>query len=292
LACADLDVPIDGSAKLFKPTRAQLALQRHLRLALYPEEATAELVRRVCQNPSRSLNRGAEGAVAERLREGHPFEIAFEDVPAPRRGRGSLSAPGELFEQLSSCVDGEEAVLVLRGEGGLDAWFEESDSLDSLDQFESEVLERAEQDAAGRTPNQFLADLEYQAERLAAIRDEKHGIELLTIHGSKGRQWPDVVLVACDEGTLPHARAVKAEPEEEARGEGIEGERRLGYVAFTRAQQHLHIHYDRELPSPFLHEAGLLSRTTRPPRTAPPPPKPPGTSPLPGKLGRLLRRSG
>ncbi|HXB64095.1 MAG TPA: hypothetical protein VNV42_04360 [Solirubrobacteraceae bacterium] len=32
---------------------------------------------------------------------------------------------------------------------------------------------------------------------------------------------------------------------------GIEAERRLGYVAFTRAQQRLEIHYDAERPSVF-----------------------------------------
>lgn len=290
LACADLGVPIDGNEKLFEPRGALRALQQHLRLALYPEEATTELVRRVCQTPSRSLNQGAGRIVVERLRAGQPFENAFKGVPAPRRDRGSLLAPGQLFEYLSSCSEGKEAVFLLRGEGGFDSWFEESDSLGGPDPFESEVLERAEQDAAGRSPTQFLADLEYQAQKLSAIRDEEYGIELLTIHGAKGRQWPHVVVVGCDEGILPHARSIKVELEEEARGEGIEGERRLGYVAFTRAQQHLHLHYDHEQPSPFLIEAGLLPGTTRPPRAAPPPPKPPPATPAQGPLGRLLRR--
>jgi superfamily I DNA/RNA helicase len=292
LACADFGVAIDGNGKLFEPTGARLALQQHLRLALHPEEATPELVRRVCQTPSRGLNKGAERAVAESLRQGKPFDTAFEDVPAPARGRGSLLAPKDLFTLLSDCESAAEAVFTLRGEGGLDAWFEESDSLGGADPFEGEVLERAEQDAKGRTPHQFLSDLEHQAEKLRAIRDKDNGIELLTIHGAKGRQWPHVVVVGCEEGTMPHARALKVEPDKEARGEGIEGERRLAYVAFTRAQQHLDLHYDRERPSPFLKEAGMLPQASRQARTPPPPPKPPGFAQAKSGLGRLLRRRG
>ncbi len=152
------------------------------------------------------------------------------------------------------------------------------------------MLERAEQDAEGRTPQQFLTDLEHQAEKLHAIRNQDHGIELLTIHGSKGRQWPHVVVVACEEGALPHARALRVEPSEEERGEGMEGERRLAYVAFTRAQQHLYLHYDKERPSPFLEEAGALPAKKRAARVPPPVPLPPGAASAKRVLGGLLRR--
>jgi ATP-dependent DNA helicase Rep len=112
--------------------------------------------------------------------------------------------------------------------------------------------------------------------------------EIATIHGAKGREWPHVVLVACDEGTLPHARSLEVGFEEVARGEGLEAERRLGYVAFTRAQERLEIHFDAERPSRFLTESGILGRR-RAPRQPPPVPQPPGpASPKRGLLARLL----
>ncbi len=199
-------------------------------------------------------------------------------------------APGELFAALSDSESAEEAIAVLRREGGLDEWFEESDDLGGLDQFECEVLERAEQDARGLTPEQFLRDLELQAEKLRAIRDKDNGIEFLTIHGAKGRQWPHVIVVGCDEGTLPHARALKVDAEQEARGEGIEAERRLAYVAFTRAEQRLDLHHDHDRPSPFLQEAGLLPGASREARRPPPVPQPPGFAQAKSGLGRLLGR--
>jgi superfamily I DNA/RNA helicase len=281
LACADIQVPIDGNPKLFEPSGARLALQQHLRLAFFPEEATDQLVHRVCQTPSRGLGGKTKAShdnacriAAQRLRRGDDFEAAFEGALAPRRDRGSLLAPGELFTALADCESGDEAIALLRGEGGLEAWFEESDDLGGLDQFEVEALEQAEEDAADQTPTEFLADLEYQAEELRATRDEENGIEFLTIHGAKGRQWPRVIVVSCEEGTMPHTRALKVDAAEEARGEGIEAERRLAYVAFTRAKERLDLHFDEDRPSPFLIDAGLLSAKQQPGKGPPPVPKP------------------
>jgi DNA helicase-2/ATP-dependent DNA helicase PcrA len=238
----------------------------------------------------------AEVAVLARTTNAlRPVALACADLGVPIDGSDRLFEPtgAQLALQqhlrLSSCEDAADAISTLRGPGGLDAWFEETDDLGGLDQFECEVLERAEEDAAGRTPAEFLADLEHQAEALRAIR-KNHAIELLTIHGAKGRQWPHVILVACDEGTLPHVRSARVEPSQEARGEGIEAERRLGYVAFTRAQQRLDLHYDRQRPSPFLREAGVMPRSTRPPRVPPALLHPHSTPSLRRKLAALLRR--
>jgi superfamily I DNA/RNA helicase len=285
LACADLGVTIDGNAKLFEPRGARLALQRHLELALRPEEATEKLVKEICRTPSRDLNQNAGGRIAELLREGRSFEEAFEGVGAPRRDR-SLLAPGPLLTLVADCETAPEAIFVLRGEGGLDAWFEESDDLGGLDQFECEVLDRAAADAAERTPEQYLADLEQQAEKLAAIRDEDEGIEFLTIHGAKGRQWPQVIVVGCEEGTMPHAKSLKVEPAQEARGEGVEGERRLAYVAFTRAVERLDLHFEKRRPSPFLADAGIMPRVSREARKPPPLPSSPGRGSRGGGAGR------
>ena len=99
---------------------------------------------------------------------------------------------------------------------------------------------------------------------LRRARDDRNGIELTTVHRAKGRQWPRVVVVACDEDVLPHRNALQ-EPEES--GEGVEAERRIAYVAFTRATEELSILYASERPSRFLHEAGLIAA---PPKLAAP----------------------
>lgn len=95
---------------------------------------------------------------------------------------------------------------------------------------------------------------------------ESDGVEVLTFHAAKGREWPHVIVAACEKGLLPHrsARGVSARAEEV----------RLAYVAFTRAAHQLIITWTDQRenrssgPSPF-----LPSLTTATPTIAPPPPE-------------------
>ena len=61
--------------------------------------------------------------------------------------------------------------------------------------------------------------------------DDNPKVNLMTIHGSKGLEWPIVIVIGCVENCLPHVISIK---------EGnVEEERRLMYVAMTRAKNQL-----------------------------------------------------
>lgn len=61
--------------------------------------------------------------------------------------------------------------------------------------------------------------------------DNNPKVNLMTIHGSKGLEWPIVIVIGCVENCLPHVISIK---------EGnVEEERRLMYVAMTRAKNQL-----------------------------------------------------
>ena len=62
----------------------------------------------------------------------------------------------------------------------------------------------------------------------------KGTVNLMTIHASKGLEFPVVFIAGVEEGIIPHQRSI-----EEEREEAIEEERRLFYVAVTRARNRL-----------------------------------------------------
>ena len=68
--------------------------------------------------------------------------------------------------------------------------------------------------------------------------DEKAQISLLTMHNAKGLEWPAVFIAGLEEGLFPHSRSRDNE-------EALEEERRLCYVALTRAQKKLTLSWAR-----------------------------------------------
>jgi superfamily I DNA/RNA helicase len=88
--------------------------------------------------------------------------------------------------------------------------------------------------------------------RLARLRSDDARLTLATAHGTKGLEFDHVAVIGLDDGRFPSARSV-AEAEDPARA--LEEERRLAYVAWTRARRTLTLVYDPDAPSPFLLEA-------------------------------------
>jgi DNA helicase II / ATP-dependent DNA helicase PcrA len=85
-----------------------------------------------------------------------------------------------------------------------------------------------------------------------ALRRPGAALTFATVHGTKGLEWDHVACVGFDDGVFPSARAL-AEAADPARV--LEEERRLCYVAWTRARRSLVIVYDPASPSVFLREA-------------------------------------
>jgi DNA helicase-2/ATP-dependent DNA helicase PcrA len=85
---------------------------------------------------------------------------------------------------------------------------------------------------------------------------EGEGVNLLTVHASKGLEFPEVYVIDLVDGRFPNRKMMSS----------IEEERRLFYVAVTRAKDRLYLSlakFDKVKkidykPSQFLHEAGLV----------------------------------
>lgn len=89
--------------------------------------------------------------------------------------------------------------------------------------------------------------------QLQQANKSKDGITLSTMHRAKGLEWDYVFIINCVDGTIPHSNAMT--PEE------IEEERRLFYVAMTRAKDFLYLSAYKEdgkdISSPFIEECEL-----------------------------------
>lgn len=101
---------------------------------------------------------------------------------------------------------------------------------------------------------------------------EEDAIEIRSIHRAKGREWPIVFVPGCNDGTIPASRTPSSstgrtsvlddlldrgnDGDVEVSAEDLEEERRLFYVAVTRAEKELNLSYDEDRSrSPFLDEA-------------------------------------
>ena len=79
----------------------------------------------------------------------------------------------------------------------------------------------------------FLEDAALRADS-DALADAPEGVRLLTVHASKGLEFRAIFIVGLEEGLFPHERAARS-----AKIEDAEEERRLFYVALTRAKERI-----------------------------------------------------
>ncbi|MEM7340701.1 MAG: ATP-dependent DNA helicase UvrD2 [Actinomycetota bacterium] len=167
------------------------------------------------------------------------IEQTLNDLGVPARhraGAGPLASPevASLIGQLTSPgVDVADAAAELSAEA----------TMEDAPTSGPEVERRANRAALLRLVNDYLAvDPAPSGPGLAAwlstldgndVADNADAVELTTFHGAKGLEWPVVHVAGLEDGFVPIAYA-------ETGGQKAE-ERRLFYVAVTRAEQELHL---------------------------------------------------
>ncbi|PIZ50253.1 ATP-dependent DNA helicase PcrA, partial [Candidatus Woesebacteria bacterium CG_4_10_14_0_2_um_filter_39_14] len=132
----------------------------------------------------------------------------------------------------------------------LDQILVSTDYLKAFDENDPQDLARIENVKELRSVATNFPDLNQFLENVALIQQEylpaeafeietnqpKSAITLMTVHAAKGTEFPVVFIVGLEEGLFPHARAIMEKDE-------VEEERRLCYVAMTRAKEKLYLSY-------------------------------------------------
>ncbi len=150
------------------------------------------------------------------------------------------------------------AIRYVRRQMGLDAAFRRGRSEEEAEKLLEEVYEPVWNLAQGcRDLETFLNLVSKEQEKarilLRELQEEhgnQKGVQLMTMHASKGLEFPAVWLANLNEGILPSRKSVE--------GKNLEEERRLFYVAMTRARTHLIMTYavgsgtNKIMPSRFL----------------------------------------
>ncbi|NJL70128.1 MAG: UvrD-helicase domain-containing protein [Candidatus Competibacteraceae bacterium] len=133
--------------------------------------------------------------------------------------------------------------------------------------------------AAGFDSGTGAAAMEKYLQMVALITSndkekKRDRVSLMTLHSSKGLEFPIVFMIGVEHNILPHSMSLAEDPVE-----GIEEERRLCYVGMTRAERLLYLTYCRNRaafqkgkgapvykktkPSQFLFEAGLIKENQK-----------------------------
>jgi len=129
----------------------------------------------------------------------------------------------------------------------------DGDGRDDDQLTESEVAQTILGWAAGYPDLQSLtASVAAFRARLAELAAGDARLTLATAHGTKGLEFDHVAVLSMDATSFPNAKAIIDANEPER---ALEEERRLAYVAWTRARRSLTLAYDPDAPSPFMLEA-------------------------------------
>jgi DNA helicase-2/ATP-dependent DNA helicase PcrA len=134
-------------------------------------------------------------------------DLAADDRPAPLL---------EALLERSGYLDELRAERTIESEGRLENLAElvgSAQKAESIDQFLEQVS--------------LVSDAD-------EIDGDDSEVVLMTVHAAKGLEFPAVFLIGMEEGVFPHLRSI-GEPDE------LEEERRLAYVALTRAQERLYL---------------------------------------------------
>ena len=226
-----------GGLRFFERMEIKHALA-YLRLAANPDDDGAFL--RVANFPARGIGARSLEALQDAAKAG---DASLYKAASGLSGKsGAALAPFlRLVESLKAETQGlplPETVKVMLEKSGLVAHYKaERDGADRVENLNelvnaaaAFVNEAEEHDLPGFLAHAALESGENQA------AEGTDALQLMTVHSAKGLEFHAVFITGLEEGLFPHEQSVLEE-------DGLEEERRLMYVAITRARTRLYLSF-------------------------------------------------
>jgi DNA helicase-2/ATP-dependent DNA helicase PcrA len=109
--------------------------------------------------------------------------------------------------------------------------------IENLEELDNAIAQFAEERSEESTLNTFLEEMALVSD-VDSLNQEQNSVTMMTLHISKGLEYPYVFVVGVEENLFPSARSAGEDGEND-----IQEERRLAYVGMTRARQKLWLTY-------------------------------------------------
>ncbi|QCZ95636.1 ATP-dependent DNA helicase Rep [Stenotrophomonas sp. pho] len=216
-----------------------------LRLLVNPDDDTAFM--RAVQSPKRDVGAGTLARLAELAQEKDmPMAHVAETIGAlqqlPPRAANSLARFTDILRDLRAQmrqVTSGDMIRKVAKESGLLSELRQQAKEEASYQRRANNIEELAQWFEGGPRGATAADLAGQLALLSRSDKDEGGnqVRMMTMHASKGLEFPYVFIVGCEDGVLPHQVSLD---------EGnLQEERRLLYVGITRAKIQLWMSYSK-----------------------------------------------
>ncbi|HTR51369.1 MAG TPA: UvrD-helicase domain-containing protein [Kofleriaceae bacterium] len=284
LRAARVPAKVVGAVSFFERKEVKDVIA-YLRLLLHAGADSA--FERVVNAPARGLGettverlravaRAGEGNLLTAARLAARGEVAGLGAAPRKKLHGFVELLDGLADVIAQGASVAETIIQVVDRSGMRAKLEADDSAearDRLDNLAELVTIASDFDDESDQPQSIDAFLERIA--LAAPSDDSAGkdsVALMTIHIAKGLEWPVVFITGLEDGLFPSLREREGQSEDAQ----LEEERRLAYVAITRAREQLVLTHARtrrvwgeirlQGPSRFLDDLppGSLAQPVRP----------------------------
>ena len=113
---------------------------------------------------------------------------------------------------------------------------EAAEKLDIIDEFLEMIKSMEDNNQDGSSMSEIIDQVALLSDTKGAEKANLNAVKLMTAHASKGLEFPVVFIVGAEEGCFPHSNSIQG-----GTADAIEEERRLFYVAMTRAEKELYI---------------------------------------------------